>query len=86
MKEFDLTTIQNSIEDLKEMETEVKTELSKKQSYYAKIIGESKQYVNYILNDRIKLKPDKLVRIYKLILDDLKGIERVGKRWVMIKH
>ena len=80
MKIFDLTKINDSLDDLEEMNEEVKDELSKKQSYYAKIIGESKQYVNYILNDRIKLKPDKLVRIYKLILDDLKGIERVGKR------
>lgn len=80
MKEFDLTTIQNFIEDLKEMEKEVKAELSKKQSYYAKIIGESKQYVGQLLTGRIKLKPDKLIKIYKLILDDLKGIERVGKR------
>ena len=82
MKIFDLTKINDSLDDLEEMNEEVKDELSKKQSYYAKIIGESKQYVNYILNDRIKLKPDKLVRIYKLILDDLKWIERVGKRWM----
>ena len=59
------------MEDIKEISIVVKTELAKRQSYYAKLCGLDRQAVNGFIKGRSNFKPETVIKIYKVIREDL---------------
>jgi hypothetical protein len=70
MREFNIDLIKKSGEEIKELAAELRKELSKRQSYYVKLTGISKQHINYFIHSEKGFSIDKLIYIYECIQAD----------------
>ena len=71
MKNFDIESIELSMNQLKEIGAEVRRELEKKQAYYAKLCGIDRQMINAVVKGRSNFKNETLINVYKAIRKDL---------------
>ena len=74
MKQFNIDKIKESLNDLEEMKAELKTELKKKQAYYANLCGKSRQDINQFLSGyRKNFRPEEMIEMYLKIQADIEN-------------
>jgi ribulose bisphosphate carboxylase small subunit len=78
MKQFNIEEIEKNFLLLTEVMQEVRKQIATNKPYYVKLLGMQRQAIHAIVSQKVQpngyvrgIKPESLIKIYKIIRDDL---------------